>query len=261
MTGLAIEDLQAAVTEDDFLGGALRIVQPRTGYRAGIDAVLLAAAAPLEPGRGGEVLDCGAGVGTVGLCVARRVPDARVVLLEREPRLAEIAALNIRRNGLGDRVSVIQAEVGAPAVDLDQRGLASGSFDHVLANPPFHVEGHGTPAADPVTAAARAMGPHDLGSWARFMARMTAPGGSATIIHTADTLARLSCALAGRFGALKVLPIHPREGAPAIRVMIQGIKGSRAPLTLLPGFVLHGPGEAFLPAAEAVLRGGGELRL
>ncbi len=106
------------LTDDAFLGGALQILQPRLGYRAGIDAVLLAAAVPdlREPL---EVIDIGAGVGTAGLCLARRIPYAKVVLLEREPELAQIAVENVRRNGLTDRVRVIEGEVGMASAELD----------------------------------------------------------------------------------------------------------------------------------------------
>ena len=60
------------------------VLQPAAGYRAGLDAVLLAAAAPLQPGRVEQVLDVGAGVGVVGLAVARRAADAVVTMVERE---------------------------------------------------------------------------------------------------------------------------------------------------------------------------------
>ena len=100
-----------SLTEDAFLGGALRILQPKDGYRAGIDAVLLAGSAPVEAGRRGRVLDVGAGVGVVGLAVARRIADAEVVLVERDARLAALARANIERNGLSERVRLIEGHL------------------------------------------------------------------------------------------------------------------------------------------------------
>jgi tRNA1(Val) A37 N6-methylase TrmN6 len=247
------------VTDDAFLGGALHILQPRSGYRAGLDAVMLAAAVAAEAGRPLRVLDVGAGVGTAGLCLACRVAAAEVVLLEREPQLAALAAENIARNGLAERVRVAAGAVGAPAEELRALGLAAESFGHVIANPPFHSEHAGTPAPDALKAGAHAMPEDELKRWARFLARMTAPGGAATVIHKAEALAALLAALDGRFGALKVLPLHPRQGAPAQRVIVAGIKGSRAPLQLMPGFVLHEDGNAFTPAAQAILRAGAPL--
>jgi tRNA1(Val) A37 N6-methylase TrmN6 len=246
-------------TDDAFLGGALQILQPKSGYRAGLDAVMLAAAVPLAAAGSMRVLDIGAGVGTAGLCLARRAESAEVTLLEREPALAHLAAENVQRNGLGSRVRVVQAEVGLSAAGLQALDLAPESFDQVMANPPFHARDAGTPAPDALKAGAQAMPQEDLERWVRFMARMAGPGGGATVIHKAEALGHLLGLLEGRFGALKVLPLHPRAAAPAHRVIVQGIKGSRASLTLLPGFVLHGAGDAFTPAAQAILRAGAAL--
>ena len=242
------------VTEDAFLGGALRVLQPVGGYRAGIDAVLLAAAVPVKAATSERVLDLGAGVGVVGLCIAARVGEARVTLLEIEPNLAELARRNVVRNGLEGRLDVISADVGASARTHAELGLSAGTFSHVVANPPFHVQGCGRPARDPIKAGAHAMPAGGLERWVHVMARLAASGGSATLIHRPEALCELLAALEGRFGALKVLPIHPRAGAPAVRVLVQGRKGSRAPLTLLPGLLLHGNDNRFLPEVDGILR-------
>ena len=247
------------VSDDAFLGGTLSILQPRTGYRAGLDAVMLAAAVPADQSRPLRALDVGAGVGTAGLCLARRSPFVEVVLLEREPQLAALAAENIARNDLAARVRVVTGVVGAPSAELRALGLVEESFGHVIANPPYHDSDSGTLPPDALKAGAHAMPDTELDDWARFMARMTAPGGAATIIHKADALARLLMVLDARFGALKVLPLHPRSGAPAHRVLVQGIKGSRGPMQILPGFVLHQDGNAFTPAVQDILRHGAAL--
>ena len=249
---------QVSVTEDAFLGGRLRLLQPRAAYRAGLDAVLLAAA--VDAGAGQRALDVGAGVGTVGLCLAVRT-GADVVLLEQEPELTALAAENVKRNVLTDRVRVACGRVGLGEREAAALGLAAESFDHVLANPPYHDRARGTAAADPVKAGSHAMPAADLESWVRFMARMAAPGGTATMIHKAQALPPVLAAFASRFGALRVLPVHPRSGAPANRILVQGVKGSRAPLVLLRAFVVHGPEQAFRPEAEAILRHGSALAL
>jgi tRNA1(Val) A37 N6-methylase TrmN6 len=256
MAGAAVE----APTDDAFLGGALHILQPVSGYRAGLDAVMLAAAVSAEA-TGARVLDVGAGVGTAGLCLARRAASMHVTLFEREPALACLARENVARNGLGDRVSVVDGDVGLSAETAKVLGLEPESFDNVIANPPYHDADGGTPAPDPLKAGAHAMPDDGLERWARFMARMVVPGGAVTVIHKVDALSRLLAAFDGRFGALQILPLQPREGAPAHRIIVQGRKGSRAPLTLLSGFVLHGEDGAFTPQAQAILRDGAALRL
>jgi tRNA1(Val) A37 N6-methylase TrmN6 len=227
------------------------IRQPARGYRAGLDAVLLAAAVPVD---GDEAaLDLGAGVGVAGLCLAMRCPAALVTLVEREPLLADLARANAERNRLADRVTVHTADVA------DVAAFAPAAFAHVLANPPFGTIGRGRAPANPLKAAAHEMPAEALDDWARAAARGAAAGGRVTFIHRADALGDLLQALDGRFGALVVVPVQPRADAPAIRVLVQGVKGSRAPLTVAPGLVLHDAAGGFTPHVSEILRDGAPL--
>ena len=249
-----------SVSDDAFLGGRLRILQPREGYRAGLDAVMLAAAVADRGGAPFRVLDAGAGVGTAGLCVAWRCPSARVVLIEREPDLVALARENIARNGLGDRVTAVEADLCRVSRDaLAAHGLSEVDFDQVIANPPYHPEGAGTAAAHMLKAAAHVLPEDGLDDWCRFLARMARPGGEALIVHKAAALPALLRALDGRFGGLAALPLHSHAGEPASRILLRGAKGSRAPFRLEAGLVLHDGDDRFTPAAEAVLRLGQAL--
>lgn len=240
------------VTLDQFLGGALTLTQPARGYRAGIDPVLLAATCTAAAGS--RIIDCGAGVGTVGLSLARRLPNVTVTLLEREPAYATLARANIAANQLTDRVAVVEADLTAPLSTIPELAADIGGFDHALANPPYAIDTAGTRARDPLKDAANAMPADDLDAWLRFMTAMVRPGGTATLIHRAEALPALLTAMDGRFGGLLVRPIHPHETAPANRLIISGTKGSRAPLTLRPPLVLHNETGGYRPAIEAVLR-------
>jgi len=246
-----------AVTDDAFLGGRLRLLQPAGSYRAGIDGVLLAAT--VEAGAGAEVLDVGAGVGVVGLCIAQRLPDVRITMVERDGQLAALARGNCERNGFAARARVIEADILRPLGRGPELAAAAERFDEVLANPPFHVEGRGTAAGDPVKAGANAMPAGALDRWVRFMAAMARPGGGMSLVHRADALPEVLSALAGRFGGAVVMPLHPREGEPALRVLVRAVKGSRAPLELRPGLVLHHADNSFRPRVAAVLRDGAAL--
>jgi tRNA1(Val) A37 N6-methylase TrmN6 len=99
-----------------------------------------------------------------------------------------------------------------------------------------------------------------LGRWVGFMAAMARPGGSLRLIHRAEALGDVLAALAGRFGAVSVVPLHPRAREPAARVLVHAVKGSRAPLKLRPGVILHADGNGFAPEIAAVLRCGAGLR-
>ena len=250
-----------ATTLDVFLRDRLAVKQPQRGYRAGVDAVLLAAAVRAAPAGPRTLLDIGAGAGTVGLCAATRLEDLKVVMLEREPALAALAHENAAANGLASRVRAVTASVTSTAAELTACALTAESFDQCVANPPFHDDGAGTSAGDALKAASHAMPPSALQDWVRFMARMARPGGTATMIHKADALPRILAVMAPRFGALTVFPIFARPGEDAIRVIVEGIKGSRAPLCMRPGLILHGEnGHAFTPQATAILRHGAALQ-
>lgn len=253
------------LTDDAFLGGALAILQPAKGYRSGLDAVLLAAAAPVAAGRRARVLDAGAGVGVVGLAIAARVPDADVTLVECEPEPAELARRNISRNSLDERVRVVVADVGgggallhAPSAD---HGLRPAQFDHVVSNPPFYATGDGTPPATRGKAASHQMSRDSLDGWVAFLATAASASGTLTLIHRADALGHVLAAIGNRFGGIRILPVHSHAGQPAGRILVSAIKGSRAPLVLLPGLVLHGPDGQYLPAIDAILRHGAPLPL
>jgi len=251
----------ADTSDDAFLGGQVQAHQLKSGYRAGSDAVMLAAAAPLSASRRERVLDAGAGAGVVSLCVAARCETAEVTLIEREPELCMLAAANMARNGWQARSTVIVGDLTAPAADLMAKGLELESYDHVLANPPFYGRERGTVPPDRFRAGARAMGEDGLERWVKFLAATAKPGGTMTMIHLAKELGAILGAASRRFGALKILPIHSREQKPAQRILVQGIKGSRAPLRILPGFIVHERGSAFTRQAEAILRHGGGLEL
>lgn len=240
---------------DGFLGGRLRIVQPKGGYRAGADAVMLAAACPACPGE--RVLELGCGAGVALLCLGARVGGLELTGLELQPAHAELARANAARNGIAARI--LQGDLRRmPGV------LRLESFDHVIANPPYFRSG--TAAADPQRGLAR----HEdapLSQWLDAALRRLRPGGMLTLIHRAERLGAILAGLDGRAGAVTILPIAARAGREAGRVIVQARKGAGAPLRLLSPFVMHarpshsGDGEDLTEAACAVLRQAAALDL
>lgn len=246
-----------ATSTDDFLGGRIGVIQPRRGHRAGSDAVFLAASVPARARE--RVLDVGAGVGAAGLCLLARVPGVELTAVEIDAELCALAAKNAARNGFAERVRIINADVTSPGKALRAAGLESESYDHLIANPPFHAQGAVRPAPDGARATAHVMAGEGLAAWVRFFAAMAAPNALLTLIHRPDCLGELLGLLDGRFGAVAIFPLFPKASEPATRIIVQAKKGSRAGLTLLPGLVLHEEDGRYTEAAEAVLRGGEAL--
>jgi len=247
---------QQTLTRDAFLGGRLVVSQPGSGFRAGLDSVLLGAS--VHPGTA-TVLDLGAGVGTAALVALAHHPGLAATLVEADPALADLAAGNLEANGFSARGRVLRLDLTAGGAVRAAAGLGTDRFAAVIANPPFFDPAAGT-APRAARAAARHMHPEMLELWVRTAAASAAPGGEVVFIHTPAALPALLAAFSARFGAIAVLPLAPREGSDASRILVRGVKGSRAPLRLLASRALHEPdGRAFRPEFEAVFRGAARL--
>lgn len=254
--------MSPATTCDRFLGGRFSALQPARGHhRAGADALLLAAA--VDAATAGRVVDLGAGVGVAGLAVAARCPAADVVLAEIDPALAALARDTValpENAGLAARVAVVEVDVTAPARVRAAAGLARGTASTVILNPPYHVAGRVRASPEAGRAGAHVLAEAGLDPWLRTAADLLAPGGRVAAIFPAAGLGALLDALAGRFGAVSVLPVHPRAGEPAIRVVVRAVKGRRGGLALLDRLVLHEPGaQAPTAAARAIFEAGAAL--
>lgn len=242
-----------ALSRDAFLCGRLHLWQPVKGYRAATDPVLLAAACPAAPGA--RVLDLGCGAGAAALCLAARVPGLHLSGLELQPAYAALARRNAAENGIA-----MQVETG----DLAQMPQAlRHDFDQVIANPPYYPAGS-TPS--PVSARATALQVDSpLAAWVETAARRLAPGGWLTLICGADGLPQVLAAMGTKLGSAAVLPLQPREGRPALRILLRARKGGKGAFRLLAPLVLHqgpahdGDRESYTPRANATLREGAGL--
>lgn len=244
-------------TEDDFLGGRIRLRQPRTGYRAGVDPVLLAASVPARSGQ--SVLELGTGTGAALLCLMARVPGLEGVGLERDAQLAALAAENAASNGIA--AHIVEADLQAMPEELRAR-----SFDHVLANPPFFDRSGGSPAQEATREGGRGE-ETPLSAWTEAGIRRLKPGGVLGIIQRIERLPELLVCLDRRLGDITVLPFSARQGRQAKLFILQAKKGARGPFRLLPPFVLHsGPahvadGDDYTPQATSILRDAAPLDL
>jgi len=241
------------MSDDTILGGRVRLRQSASGYRAGLDAALLAAACDAAPGA--RVLDAGCGAGAVMLAAAARRPQAVFVGVERDAEAAALATVNIALNDWDERMSVTVADIATPFAKL---GLPP--FDAVLANPPFFDDA-GALRGPAETKRGAWLTAEGLAAWTAFLVKAAREGGSITLIHRADRLADLLAGLAPKAGSFQIRPLHPFADAPAKRVLLRAVKSGRAPLRLLPPLVLHTRGGAKnTPEAEAILRGEAAIR-
>ncbi|MCJ8517589.1 tRNA1(Val) A37 N6-methylase TrmN6 [Pseudorhizobium tarimense] len=244
-------------TIDAFHRGRFHVVQPKgAGHRSGVDAMLLAslvdAAGPVS------VADLGSGAGAVGLAVASRLPQARVLLVERSPLMAEYArkTLSLPENeAVASRVVVLEADVTLTGKARFVAGLEDEVHDHVIMNPPFNdPTDRLTP--DALKAEAHAMREGLFESWIRTAGAIMKPGGQLSLIARPQSVAEIIAACGKRFGGLEITAVHPRPKEDATRLLVTAIKGSRARLLFRAPLFLHGDeGHSFTRTADDLNNG------
>jgi len=241
------EEGAGEVTVDALLGGRVTLLQPARGFRASLDPVLLSAfvAPPF-----GHFLDIGCGTGALSFLLCARDDAATGVAVELQAPLAALAALGRARNGLGARLDVRLGDVRALAP-----GLGAARFDLVATNPPFRPLAGSQVSPDP----ARALSNHELsltlGDWADVAARVVRPGGRVAAVFPAERALELGAALRAReLAPARLRFVHPREGEPATRVLLEAVRGGRAPLVVEAPLVVHADApERFTPEVRRML--------
>ncbi len=240
------------------LRGRVRLRQPRGGYRAAIDPVLLAAAVPAASRR---VIDLGCGAGAASLCVLARVSEISILGAELDVATAALARENISLNNFNERADVIVADIrnmGAEVASAVPERFANA--DCVIANPPFLDAARADPPVEAGRRRSRIEGTASLIDWVDAVLRLARPRGWIVFVHRADRVPELLAAFAGRAGDIAIFPLWPKAGVPAKRVLVGARPGMRSPARLLPGLVLHRDDGGYTDAAEAAL-GGGAIEL
>lgn len=241
---------------DSFHRGAFHLLQPLKGHRSGIDAMILAAAVPAS--FSGTICDLGAGAGAAGLAVAARCPGAQVTLVDNAPPMAALArkTLALQHNAaIASRIRVVEADVAARRPRREAAGLADNGFGFAIMNPPFN-DARDRQTPDDAKRGAHVMQDGLFEEWIRTAAALVKTRGGLAVIARPQSVAAILDAMDGRFGGAQIMPIHPRPGAAAIRIVVRATRASKAPLSLLPGLVLHGEtGDTFTPQADAINNG------
>lgn len=239
------------LTDDSLLNGAVRLRQKRDGYRVAVDSVLLAAAVPVVRPNG-RVLDLGTGTGAALLCYLYRVRQASGLGIEIDADAAALARVNAEMNGFSDRMAIREADIR----NLDPVAGDVPPFDQVFTNPPYldAVSADKSPNAD--KARSNVESAATIAEWIGACLAQLRHKGGLTVIQRADRLDAILAALHGRAGDVEVIPLWPRAGVAAKRVIVRARKGVRGGATLLPGLVLHGEGQSYTAQADAVLQRG-----
>ena len=218
------------LTQDNFLGGKIKVWQPLLGYRASIDSVFLAAA--LHPKRNDSILELGCGVGTVFCCLLSRLPVKTFVGVEVQYAYAELARKNALQNNF--LVEIIESDISKLPAALSQR-----LFDHVVFNPPFFKREASLELTEVSKNIALRESRVTLSEWIDIALRRCTDGGKITFIHEAGRLADIMSCLRGRAGEIRILPIMSKPKIKAKRILVVAKKGSKGAVSLLPPIIVH----------------------
>jgi len=239
------------------LNKRVKLRHPAGGFRTSLDSVMLAAACPAKEGQ--NILDLGCGVGGAGLCVLTRVPDATLTGIDIQEDLISLAIQNAKANSLTPRTEFLLSSVlDYEKLNKEGNGMP---FEHVICNPPYQESGErlSSPSTAKETAHAH-QEDVNLQDWVNCAVRNLKSKGSLTVIHRADMIDKIIKALdnskgENRFGGTEIIPLWPKQGVPAKRVIIRTYRDSRAPAIIHPGIVLHNENGDYTEEAEGILRG------
>ncbi len=245
----------ANTTCDGFLDGRLQIRQPANGYRAGTDAVLLAASVRAQVQQ--SVFELGCGVGVASLCLAARISGLEICGVELQKNCAALARENARANR--QKFDVRQADLAKLPADILQK-----SFDHVIVNPPFYKSSDGTPARNSGKEQAFRE-TLDLQVWLDTAVRRLKPGAWMTLIQLTERLPDVLLGLQRRLGDVEIKPIVSRKGRAPERFILRGKKASRGEFRLHTPLIMHAGdshaehGNRFTSEVQGILRDGNAL--
>lgn len=229
-------------TEDGFLAKKLTIRQPKDGFRAAIDPVMLAASAPLADNM--RVLELGCGVGVALIIALWRNPTLTGLGIDISPSVIELASANARLNHMEGRVEFL-------CHDLNQPHPGYNSFDLLLMNPPFAVDG--SRSAHPERLVARHEEATPLSQWLEIGLKFLKPEGQMVLIHRAGRIGEILSLLSPKAGSFEIIPLYPKNDKPAKLMLIRARKGGKTPTVLWPGLVLHENQGNFTACAQEIL--------
>jgi len=240
--------LQDGETVDEILGGRLRIIQKKKGYRFSLDALLLAHFTVLR--EADDLIDLGTGGGIIALILAGRVRCGRILGIEIQDQLVDIAKRNVILNGLAGQIEIRPGDVRHPESLCEPQ-----SFSAAVFNPPYRRLRSGRMNPDPEKAVSR----HEIaGAASDFLdaaVHALRPDGRAYIIYPATRMVQLLARMrVFRIEPKRLRPVHSRAGGSAVFVLVEGVKGGREGLKVLPPLLIHEEQGGYTPEMEEIFR-------
>lgn len=235
-------------TLDALFEGRLKVLQKKCGYRFSLDALLLARFA--EPGEMDRIIDLGTGCGIISLILTFRHKVKKVIGVEIQPSLADLARRNVVLNRLSARIKIFEKDLKS----LEGENWR-GTFDLVLSNPPYRKAGAGRVNPRLEKAVARHEITATLEDVVRTARDLLKEKGRLTMIYPASRTADLMEEMRKFHLEPKRLQfVHSRPQDEARLLLAEGLKEGRAQVRVLPPLFLYDSTGKYTPESQDLFR-------
>lgn len=218
---------------DDLQLAGLRILQKSTGFRFGMDAVLLADFARVE--ERDKAADFGTGTGILPLLLAGRGKAMKIDAFEIQDDMADMAQRSVRLNGLTERIVVHNL----PVEQADE-AVEAGTLDAIVCNPPYGVPGTTLLNPEKTLSVARHQTADGLAAWYRMAYRLLRGKGRFHMVYPAPRMLEAMTALSkARLEPKRFRLIYPYADKPANLVLIEAMKDAKPMLHPEPPLIIY----------------------
>lgn len=245
-------------TIDEFLGGKFKLKQPKKGFKAGTDSILLAASIQLK--KEDSLVELGCGSGAVLLSLNHRFSNNFMSGIEFDNTSYYYASKNLEK--IGNIVKILKEDIREIPKNTSYKSLQQ-KFNQVTMNPPFFQNSNKKQQSISRTNARSFFNQsHDLALWFKTGNFLLRDHGILTLIYPCSLLAHLiKIAETAHFGGFKIFPIWSKSGEDAKRIIVQMQKNSNKPTSLKAGLTLYNSDNTHTPEATRILRDGGQLNI
>lgn len=219
-------------TVDDLQNGYY-IIQKKSAFRYGVDAVLLSDFAEIRQEH--RVVEFGTGTGIIPILLCAKKKPERLIALEIQPDMADMAERSIRLNHLEEAVEIRCMDLKeAPEV------LGKAQYDCVITNPPYMKKACGINNPDETKAIARFEIACSLQDVLQSAKALLVPGGKLFMIHRTDRLVDIVYEMRSAGIEPKRLRfVHPAVGKRPNLLLIEGARGGNAELKMMDPLYIY----------------------
>lgn len=202
-------------------------------FKLGTDCVLLADFVKSPGARRG--IDLGCASAALGLLLLQRMEKLHMTGLEILDEAAALARENMAANALEERSNIITGDIRK-----HRELFAAGSFDLVVANPPYFPLGSGKLSEKEGRAGARGEVLCNLEDICTAAAFLLKTGGSFCLVHKPERLAQVFASMSAHgIEPKRLRMVCHRADSAANLVLVEGRRGGKPGLSVEPTLVLR----------------------